>query len=104
MIISGIIGSHSLALTSNGRLYAWGVPHATGLGSIKPVWAPLLVETFPIDSAERERRKKEKKEKSDFLNISMSSSEILNEANNTDSEETDFEIMGIVPCKEIACG
>jgi hypothetical protein len=29
---SGTIGSHSLALTSDGSVYSWGVPHATGLG------------------------------------------------------------------------
>ena len=85
-------------------MYAWGVPHATGLGSIKPVWAPFLVETFPIDSAERKRREEEKIAKSDFFNISTSSTEILKGTNITDIEQTDLEIMGIVPCKEIACG
>ena len=52
----------------------------------------------------RKRREEEKIAKSDFLNISPSITEIVNGTIITDIEQSDLEIMGIVPCKEIACG
>lgn len=44
---SGSIGSHSVALDSNGRLYAWGVAYSCGLSTSKPKLTPTLV-TLPI--------------------------------------------------------
>ena len=63
LILLGAIGSHSLALTVNGILYSWGVPHATGLGRIKPCLSPQVVDTFPIDAIEKEFIKNEKMKK-----------------------------------------
>ena len=63
LIFLGAIGSHSLALTSDGILYSWGVPHATGLGRIKPCLSPQIVDTFPIDNIEKEYIKNEKMKK-----------------------------------------
>ena len=47
---SGVIGSHSMAIDSEGFLYSWGVAYASGLGKItKPILSPELVDTFPED-------------------------------------------------------
>lgn len=43
----GPIGSHSMCIDSEGLLYGWGVPQAVGLGSVQPVLAPRLIDTFP---------------------------------------------------------
>ena len=47
---SGSIGSHSMAIDSDGRLYAWGVPYASGHGGVRPVLQPTLLSTFPLDA------------------------------------------------------
>ena len=47
---SGPIGSHSMCIDNEGMLYGWGVPQAVGLGSLKPVMAPRLIDTFPRPS------------------------------------------------------
>ena len=44
---SGSIGSHSMCIDSDGMLYGWGVPQAVGHGGVKPVLAPVLIDTFP---------------------------------------------------------
>lgn len=47
---SGSIGSHSMAIDTDGRLYGWGVPYAVGHGGIKPAMLPTLINTFPSSS------------------------------------------------------
>jgi len=44
---SGPIGSHTLALDSTGRVYAWGCSHSLGLGHIRPVHTPTIMDSFP---------------------------------------------------------
>ena len=108
--------------------------HASGHGTIKPVPAPLLLKTFPIDTIEKNYRKKLKLKNDQINNIftnmntnintnmnintNSNTNNNLNINSNTnstfenltdieeDSEnaETDLEIMGIVDCQEIACG
>ena len=134
IFLSGSIGSHSLALTTLGQIYSWGVGHASGHGTIKPVPTPLLLKTFPIDTIEENYRKKLKLKNDQInnifttttttntntntntnininININTNSNSVnLNFENFTDIEEdsenteTDLEIMGIVDCQEIACG
>lgn len=47
---SGSIGSHSMAIDSDGNLYAWGVPYAAGHGGVRPVMQPTLLSTFPLEA------------------------------------------------------
>ena len=97
--------------------------HASGHGTIKPVPAPLLLKTFPIDIIEKNYRKKLKLKNDQINNIFTTTNTNTNTNTNmntnsvnsnfenlTDIEEdsenteTDLEIMGIVDCQEIACG
>jgi trimeric autotransporter adhesin len=39
-----LLGCHSLALCSEGRVYAWGLGAATGTGTARTVWLPALVQ------------------------------------------------------------
>jgi alpha-tubulin suppressor-like RCC1 family protein len=41
---SDLLGCHSMALCSEGRVYAWGLGAATGTGTARTVWLPALVE------------------------------------------------------------
>lgn len=45
---SASIGSHSMAIDADGRLYGWGVPYAVGHGGTKPVLSPKTIDTFPL--------------------------------------------------------
>ncbi len=36
-----------MCIDTDGMLYGWGVPQAVGLGSVQPVMAPRLIDTFP---------------------------------------------------------
>ena len=47
---SGSIGSHSLAIDSDGQLYGWGVPYAAGHGGLRPHLSPTLLTSFPLDA------------------------------------------------------
>lgn len=40
------IGSHSLALDDQGRVFSWGMAFASGTGATKPLLQPRLVDTF----------------------------------------------------------
>jgi len=86
---SGSIGSHSMCIASDGMLYGWGVPQAVGHGGLKPVLAPLLIDTFPSaivqshpdtpDAPERD----EEAEDGDFM---------------------DGGATGALPCMDVSCG
>jgi alpha-tubulin suppressor-like RCC1 family protein len=41
---SDLLGCHSMALCSEGRVYAWGLGAATGTGTARTVWLPALVQ------------------------------------------------------------
>lgn len=45
---TGPIGSHSMAIDSNGLLYGWGVGYSIGLGQVKGSSSPKVI-TFPPD-------------------------------------------------------
>lgn len=55
---AGLIGAHSMAIDSSGNLYGWGVPYAVGLGNVKPVLSPALINpsfpTVPLEEDEEE--------------------------------------------------
>ena len=89
---SGSIGSHSMCIDSEGRLYGWGVPQAVGLGSSQPVLVPTLVDTFPKHQGTRDG----------------TTTTDLAPAIDEEDEQDQFRNMGGEPCsppvKDVACG
>ena len=86
------------------------MPHATGLGRIKPYLSPQIVDTFPIDNIEKEYMKKEKmklkvkREQGRKEEKEEKKEEEKEEEKEEGEEEFEIEQEGVVKCKEISCG
>lgn len=79
------IGSHSLALDSAGKCYSWGVGYITGLGVVKPVLSPRLLDTF-------------------LLKRPASENDDDNQGGEAGIGIERKEMFGAVPVRDIACG
>ena len=96
---SSSVGSHSAALDSQGQIYMWGVAYAIGMGTVKPVLEPTLLQTFHLDEEEkthqrkwqrmqlRRQRKQQAKTQSTSNNPLHSSSSSSSRAGDTDPND-----------------
>ena len=90
---SGTIGSHSMAIDSNGNLYGWGSPHAVGLGDLKPVLVPKLIDTFPSSLISRADTIPEEEETNEDDNGEIDNGEIGNGG-----------AICAIKCLDVSCG